>query len=152
MEQILGVLESHKILIEFFTSLVPIVLTVFGLYIAIQQYRTNRKKIKNDLFEKRYTVFVAISDFIMAIAKGGKVTYEERIEFLSRTRGAEFLFDRKIKKYIDEVWEKSVDAGAWAEDSNYSNTAAQRGAAKKWLYSELSGMDTKFRKYLHLRH
>ena len=126
-------------------------LTVLGLYIAIQQYRTNRKRIKNDLFEKRYSVFVAINGFISSISKGG-VTQGQRIEFLSRTRGAEFLFDKKIKTYIDQIWEKSVDAGAWVEDTNYANSPAERGEAKKWLYSELNNMDARFRKYLHLKH
>ena len=152
MEQFLEKLESNKIIIDFLSSLLPIVLTVFGLYIAIQQYRTNRKRIKNDLFDRRYAVFSAILEFISKIAKGGSVTQEDRIEFMSSTRGAEFLFDKTIKDYIDEIWEKTVDAGAWAEDNTYHNTASDRAEAKKWLYGEFSAIDKRFRKYLHLKH
>lgn len=152
MEKLLQTLEKHTILIEFLSSLMPIILTILGLYIAIQQYRTNRKRIKIDLFEKRFSVFVAINKFISAIAKEGGVTQEQRMEFISDTRGAEFLFDKKIKLYIDKIWEATVDAGVWTEDNNYANSAAERAEAKKWLFSELKNMDSRFHKYLRLKH
>lgn len=138
-------------LLELLTALIPIALAIFGGYIAWQQFQTNKKKLKLDLFEKRYAVFECVNAFLLTVAKGQKVNQQQRDEFLSGTRSAEFLFGPDIKKYIDEIWVKAVDADCWVEcETPYS--ARERTDAMKWLHNQLKDVDKKFIEYMNISH
>lgn len=55
MEKLIYHALKYKPLIDVLISSIPIVITVMGGYIAVQQYKTARKKLKLDLL---------ISDFL----------------------------------------------------------------------------------------
>jgi|PlaIllAssembly_1097288.scaffolds.fasta_scaffold283843_2 hypothetical protein len=53
--------------IEVSKALLTPVIAIVAAYVAWQQLKTNRRKLKLDLFEKRYTVFEKIGEFIGSI-------------------------------------------------------------------------------------
>lgn len=152
MNEFLCQLEQYKPITDFLIALIPIMLAILGSYIAIQQYRTNRKKLKIELFEKRFKVFDSINKFIGAVVRTQSVDQQQRNDFLAGTRGAEFLFDITIKEYVDKIWETSVDLGVWAEDINTSAHASERAEHMKWFVKQLQEIDGKFKKYMQLSH
>lgn len=142
----------YKPLLNIFIASLPIVLTIFGSYIAIQQYRTARKKLKLDLFDKRYAIFQSAKDYIGHIVCYVAATKEKQSEFLVGTRGAQFIFDQEIKSYIDEIWQKSVDLESWSLDQNTSEHSAQRASHSKWFNDQLTKIDAKFKNFMQLSH
>jgi len=152
MNELLCKLEQYKPITDFFIALIPIALAILGSYIAIQQYRTNRKKLKIELFEKRFSVFDSINKFIGAVVRTQSVDQQQRNDFLAGTRGAEFLFDESIKQYVTEIWEKSVDLGVWAEDERTSTNASERAEQMKWFVKQLREIDDRFKKFMQLSH
>ncbi len=152
MNDLLYKLKQYKPLIDFFIALMPIALAIFGSYIAIQQYRTNRKKLKIELFEKRFAVFDSINKFIGAVVRTQTVDQQQINDFLAGTRGAEFLFSESIKKYVTEIWEKSVDLDVWAKDENRSTNASNRAEHMKWFVKQLREIDNRFITFMQLSH
>jgi hypothetical protein len=52
-------------LIQIFAALLTPLVALVTTYIAVQQYRANKLKIKLDLFEKRYAVYDGAKQFIL---------------------------------------------------------------------------------------
>jgi hypothetical protein len=69
--------------VDSFWKAVRVLLAVGGVYIAYQQFRFGRERLKLDLFEKRFAVFAAVSRFLSTIATEGKVQMEQLGETLS---------------------------------------------------------------------
>ena len=80
------------------------------------------------------------------------VTPEQQSIFLSSTRGAEFIFDREIKNYIDEIWSKSVDLQVWQADELPSTHALEKSAHMMWVAKQFTLIDVKFKKFMQLEH
>ena len=110
------------------------------------------KKLKLDLFEKRYAIYIAIVMFLSEVVRTIKIEKKQQINFIENTRGAEFLFDADIKKYIDQIWEKAVDLETWSYDHNTSEHSGKRAETMKWLIKQLDEIDQRFKKYMQLSH
>lgn len=152
MDKILCLIFRYEPITNLLIAAIPIVLTVLGSYIAIQQYRTNKKKLKLDLFDKRFLIFQATKDYLAEVIISVPTSLEEQSKFLRGTRGAEYVFSKDIKKYIDEIWAKSIDLEEWAQDPGTALHAQERASHIKWFKKELENVDTKFRKYMQLSH
>jgi hypothetical protein len=148
MNDLLIYIEKLKPIVELSTALIPFAI----LYIAYQQYKTNKMKLKNDLFDKRYAAFESVNNYITTIAKGNSVDLNQREEFLSKTRGVEFLFDDEMKKYITEVWDKATEFKAWAEDEKTSTRSGENIEHAKWFSKQRTEINLKFKKYMYLSH
>jgi hypothetical protein len=139
--------------------LVPIV-AVFGLWIAYRQWRTAQNRLKLDLFDRRLIVYEAAREIIVTVRTSGKVTNEAEFKYFANTRGAIWLFNPEIVRYLDEeLWRKIVDLGALeseleglpAGEERSKNVREQR-VIKNWLGEQLGVMEKKFAPFLKLRH
>lgn len=139
--------------------LVPTI-AVFGLFIAYRQWRTAQKKLKLDLFEKRFAVYDAARSFIASVMTSGKAKEEEMFKFLSGTREAKWLLSDDIATYFDEqIWKKAgelqtIDAeldGTPIGDERTNNVGRQR-EIKNWLIDQYKVLDEKFSPFLKLEH
>ncbi len=143
---------ANKPLVSLGTALLPIILTIFAIYIAYQQYQTNRRKLKLDLFDKRFRVFQSTKDFIQGVINGASYSEENQNLFHLNTRGAQFVFGSDIQDYLDEVWSKFVDLEVLKNESSISERARESGELKKWFLVQLKTIDSKFESYMVLRH
>jgi hypothetical protein len=128
--------------------------------IAYRQWRTAQNKLKLDLFDRRLVVYDAAREIILAARASGKVTSEAEFKYIANTRGAIWLFDPEIVRYLDEeLWRKIVDLGALeseleglpAGEERSQNVRAQR-VIKDWLGEQLRVMEKKFAPFLKVRH
>jgi len=71
-------------------ALLTPVLTFIGCYVAWQQWRTNQHRLRNDLFERRYSIYQSAVDFIGSIIREGRPTGEAQNAFRNGTRGSTF--------------------------------------------------------------
>ncbi len=81
-------------------ALSPIV-AIFGGWIAWQQVRINRNKLKLDRFDKRFAVHEAAVAFAASMAIRSKVDDAQFQDFIKQTRGTRVLINKEMQGYID---------------------------------------------------
>jgi hypothetical protein len=136
--------------------LVPMV-AIFGAWIAYRQSVTARNTLKLALFDRRLAVYDAAREFINA-ARNSRHTSEGEFKYLSGTRGAIWLFNANIARYLEEdIWRKVIDL--WAlEDAlkelpvgeERSKNVREQRVIKDWLGEQLREMEKMFRPFVHL--
>jgi hypothetical protein len=136
--------------VDLLTSLIPLALAILGGYIGVRQYITSRQKLKLELFGKRFAIFQATKTYMGQVLTGDFTEKQAQREFLIATQGARFVFDKKIRAYIDSIWEKSIDLENWSKDQDSSENSASRAAYMKWFNDQLSAIEEKFAPYMQL--
>jgi hypothetical protein len=144
--------------IELSKALLTPVIAILAVCIAWQQLKTNRRKLKLDLFEKRYTVFEKIGEFIGSILASGRVGPGKDVQFLVDAKAAGLVFGDDISAFVSEVYKKAVHLHALDAElegtqgpARTSNIQAQR-EIKDWYSEALEGLEARFREYLKLEH
>jgi hypothetical protein len=103
-------------MVHILNSFIPIVLTVFGLYIAHQQYKLNKQiallnsqRVKWDLFEKRYKVYQLTKEILLDITQENKIDTIKLRDYNFNIREMVFLFDNDINDYIQLIIKNGID-------------------------------------------
>lgn len=132
-------------------------IAVVAVYVAWQQLNTNRRKLKLDLFDRRYVAFEAIGEFIGSILTSGKVQQGKEFQFLVDTKAVSFLFDKEISEFVSEIYRKAVHLHALdaelgettGNEERAANIEAQR-VIKDWYGDALQGLQGRFSRYLKI--
>lgn len=96
------------ILIEIFQGLLTPIIGIAVIYIAWQQHKTNRDKLRLDLYNKRFEVFSSLMILLGHIKHRRRVKLEQINEFTIATKEKVFLFDEDIETYLQTVKEKVI--------------------------------------------
>lgn len=118
------------------SALLTPIIAVVGAYIAWQQWRTNRNKLKLDLFDRRFGVYDATRNLIRDVLTQTHPSDEQLLKFRANTGEASFLLNQTIAKYLtDEMWNKAADlAGLWDEMRDLQGAARQANLAQAARY------------------
>lgn len=142
-----------------------ILATVLGgitVYIAWQQWRTNRNQFRLHLFDRRIVVYEAAKELAARIARNGTATRDDLMAFVEKAYGSSFIFDRKIEEYCQELFGKGGElsialgvtqqATASFTPQNYERYAQKVGELLTW-FSEQSrdGIERRFEPFLRIR-
>lgn len=145
-------MEIVKILSAVLTPLVA----VFVSYIAWQQHRTNKEKLKLDLFDKRFDVYDATKKYLSKITAEGNVSNDDLADFLIATNKSYFLFGQDIEKYLNELYLKGVDlnytqkqirSGRLIDEAN-TKVVEKDHETFTWLTDQLTKSKSVFGKYM----
>jgi hypothetical protein len=98
-------LEFLKILSGFLTPLIAIIVT----YIAYQQYKINKNRLRLYLFEKRFKVYDGLMIFLASVIRKADTSNEDLFKFRKHINDAFFLFDDEILSFLEEVYKKAHD-------------------------------------------
>src|SRR3972149_6415938 len=96
-------------ILEILSALLTPIIAVIGVIILIYQYRLEKFKWRLALYDRRYEVYLAITQHLSNIMAIHNVSNEELFNFLRKTRDKEFLFGKEIHEFIDQIYLKSVD-------------------------------------------
>ena len=69
----------------------------------------SKNRLRFDLFEKRFAAFEAALKLVSIAVSKGDVPDEVRREFVTATRGVEFLFNRHLQDYCDKLAREALD-------------------------------------------
>lgn len=147
----------EKNLIDIFSALLTPTIAIFGIAIAGLQWRLNRKRLKNELFNRRIELFDRISHYIADVLCHGNVGQGEEMQFFRDTRNVFFIFDKDIEEYVDKIYKKSIALQTFCnlQDSltgdALRNNVDNQMKIKNWFEKELNGIRPKFQKYLSLK-
>jgi hypothetical protein len=139
-------------------ALSPIVAVVGG-WIAWQQVRINRNKLKLDRFDRRFEVHEAAMTFAASIVADGDVTVAAFTDFSVKSRGARFLLNEEIADYMKELSTTAIKLrGVLRSLKNPSITDDQRaqyadriGEITKWFEQQLDVIPERFAPFLSVR-
>jgi hypothetical protein len=90
-------------LVRVLAALLTPAIGVVTTYIAVQQYKTNRRQHRLALFEKRIAVFDSTMNLIAAVLRAGRAELDQLFTPLRETRDHELLFGPEIGEFIMDV-------------------------------------------------
>ena len=145
------------------TAFITLIIGIIAGYIAWQQWRTNREKLRLDLYQKRFSVYESTLAYYQFVIAQDGFTKEEQdkidINFIKSFRESQFLFSLEdgIFTLLEEIWKKaSIVRGyknlAEAYRSGDPEDLRQKGnehiAALKFLNESIPKLELKLKKYL----
>jgi hypothetical protein len=146
-------MANGKDCIDVLSALLTPTIAILGSVIALQQWRTNRARLKHELFDRRYQQFVVVRDFLSSIMVCGKVKPEEEQKFCSGTRGVRFVFDKAMADYIEKkLWHLAIDLQSLEAMPATEELASRQAEIKNMLNQELRDLEERFVPYLQLQH
>ena len=150
------------------SSFVPIsqvilaaVLGFITLYIAWQQWRTNRNQFRLHLFDKRILVYEAAKELVAHTVRNGTATRDEQLDFVEKAYGSRFIFAKKIEDYCQELHGNAHDlsialsvvnqATASFTPANYELYVQKVAELQTWFSEQSDGIDRRFERFLRIR-
>src|SRR5689334_7588384 len=100
-------------MIDWISPLLTTLIAAFVAYVAWQQYKTAKTKLKLDLFDRRYKVWQTLQDFLGTIIRDADMNDDALRKFVVGTGDAEFLFKDEVPDYLHEVRERAVNLRYW---------------------------------------
>ena len=140
------------------------VLIGFGVAtVGVQQYRIAARKLKFDLYQRRYAIFDALRLFVVSVFEDSPdkfnaaaiLAYEKQAE-------ARFLLDVKACLYIDDLIKRinsftSLDQHMRSDSfKSYQKDpvqmAQERSEGLRWIYDQYEPLVREFERFLTLDH
>lgn len=139
----------------------PSVTLIVGLvagFIAFQQSLLSRRKLKLDLFDKRYRVYEAAHKFIEKVLSEPEHTDKYLWQFNVGTSDVVFLFGEDIVHYIAEIRKRAV--GAQMRERKYRHLPVGEERSRHvdlehqdviWLTEQMTNLPLVFAPYLDFK-
>ena len=125
------------------------------VYIAYQQHKTNRNKLRLDLYDRRFKLYNEIQSLLASIVQMGDVSNDDLAGCLRNTKEAVFLFKEDIPKYIDELYKQACELQYLEKvinnkvpGANREKAAEKRGEVFRWFPNQFKECTEKFKRYL----
>lgn len=90
-------------------DLTPLI-AVIAIYIAYQQWQTNRLRLKHELFDRRFEIYKRVQIHLSLILQTGNVKVDEIHLLVDAQQKSRFLIGNYMQKYIDGIYEHSIKA------------------------------------------
>ena len=144
-------------LLELKEIYLPVVMSIFLAYIAYQQMRINKEKLKLDLYNKRFEIYSCTLKFQHELVSN-QLTSETHRKFIEVKQASKFLFSSKDKIYesLNAINDKSLKIIGFRNQSeelkNHSESMKARREyeeALNWIINEIDTLDGKLSKYLN---
>ena len=115
--------------------LTPII-AIIAVYIAYQQFNVNRRKLKFELYERRYKMYLFIKEFLDHYNRDYIYKIEEFRKFNIQTNECKFLFDKDINSLIHEIQQNVIKLMTIGDRLSTSNFSLEDSPIKKEVESE----------------
>ena len=140
------------------SPLVTLFIGGVAAYIGFLQWRLAERKLKYDLFDRRYKIYDATRKFLSAILQ--KATFDDRdiFEYYAGISDADFLYPKELRDYLDTIKNRAFAMRAHEMDfRDLPVSEARTELVKKmhvelkWLNDQLTELRTRFHPYLGFR-
>ncbi|MGE0882757.1 MAG: hypothetical protein AB7P14_04385 [Blastocatellales bacterium] len=137
------------------------VIGIIATYIAWQQWKTNKNKLRLDKYEKMLQVYKEVVRYISVGIRDANYDDNELMTFRSKVTEADFLFGDEVSKYIDELHQRSVSLSRWNKEYrdhsqskpvgyDHKNVVDEMHKELAWVSSQLEPARNIFKKYLDI--
>ena len=100
---------DYKHYIEILAALLTPTIAIITTYIAIQQYRNNRAKLRHELYEKRLVIYKAVTRFIRTARFAERIKPDDSMAFAAVKSESHFLFGNDVTDYISMLDDKGME-------------------------------------------
>ena len=129
-----------------------------AVFVALWQAHLQRQQLRQNLFDKRFGVYLALSQFLNTLSELGKSL--DAAQLLQSTNQAEFLFNPEVEEFLKEVYRRAHKLQSLKEREAHikqqlqgrvpMELSDQLDAESSWLISEAPKLARqKFEPYLH---
>jgi hypothetical protein len=143
--------------VEVLSAATAPVTAAIATYIAYQQWRTNRQRLRLELYDRRAAVLRAVREHLSRIQQNAHVEGDSLAAFVKAAAEADFLFDRPLVQYLDEIYKKSIHMCSLHEQLEGIPVGPERNKVVKehwdlilWMSGQLPILIDRFRKYLRV--
>lgn len=127
-------------------------------YIAFMQFKTNRDRLRLELYNRRFSVYEGLKELLNKIIICFDVTDDDLREFRIKTNEAAFLFDKDIVEYLKEINNKGTKLYSYnckikRGDTSppWPKTPEDINKISIWLQDQLEESKDIFSKYLKFK-
>ena len=145
-------------ILNIFRALLAPVIAGVVAYIAYQQHKTNRDKLRFDLYDRRLKVFEGLMVLLWVIFRKGTCNDQERDQFQRATVEGSFLFDKDIANYLDTIHKKTLELGtiravlnSLPRGDKRDQTVEKEKQLFDWFTDQFEVSKEKFARYLSFR-
>jgi hypothetical protein len=130
---------------------------VVTIYIAWQQWRTNRNQFRLHLFDRRIAVYDAVLDLSMRLAAKGTISKEELHQYATVIKVVSFIFDDKLQAYCDELFKKGGQLSMAYEvmqapsAPSYQQMVELHRDLVLWFIEQIKELKPRFERFLRIR-
>ena len=150
------------IMTTLFPYLAPSATLIVGLsvaFIAWQQWRVARNKLRMDLFDRRYKVYEATRQFLSVILRDATFKDSDLFTFYAGISDSEFLFRSDVVDYLTQMRKRAIEMQLHQKlceplplgDERPRHVQAAHDQLL-WLDEQLTAMSKTFAPYLGLSH
>jgi hypothetical protein len=143
--------------VEILSAATAPVTAAIATYIAYQQWRTNRQRLRLEQYDRRVGVLRAAREHLSGIKQNAKVEEDSLVAFVKAMAEADFLFDHRLVSYLDEIYKKSVHMRRLQEQLKGIPAGPERdkivqedGDVLMWLGNQTPVLNERFSKYLRV--
>jgi hypothetical protein len=150
--------------VDLFSALLTPMIGITTAWIAVQQYRLAKERMRRDLYDRRVAVYRGVMEVLSSILTYGRVRDADMANWARATAEKVFLFDEDLCNYLESVRKKA--ATAWAigvqlepEKRRFQERSVRerRNEALRthdelllWLSNQLEEVQAHFAKYLRI--
>lgn len=151
--------DNQKDWIDILSALLTPTIAISAIVVAAVQCRINRKRLKNEYFDRRIAVYEAIKDYIGHVWTNGDIEKDAEMKYYCNVKNVFFLFGSDIEEYVNEIFKKCTELHALKKTENefpdgslkLKNNMEKQSVIKNWFGEEVkSGLQERFKKYLSL--
>jgi hypothetical protein len=99
-------MNANIIFVSSPVDLLAPILTIVTIWIAYNQYKTGKDKLRLDFFNRRYSVYIKLTECFTRILINCRVTEQDVYTINSIKEEAYFLFDKDINTFLNECYTK----------------------------------------------
>ncbi len=147
--------------LKILSGLLTPIIAIIALYIAYQQYLINKRKLRLDLYEKRFIIFKETKNFLLKIIQDEKIATTELQIFIFSTKESRFLFENDISNLIENIVKNSKELShlvAYFQIKNPSATQTEnyekaeiKMNLSNWFTLQYDNIEYTFEKYLDFK-
>ena len=150
-------MDTLKTIAEIVSAFGTLIVAGIVAYIAYRQHRTEKNKLKLDLYDRRLQVFEAGMKFIEHVVKQGDADTQALAAVNNARFEGMFLFPHDVADYLCRLYEKGVDVkftnmelnGQTLPDGDERKEKVHQQAERfKWFIRQSKELQNRLRPYM----
>ncbi len=140
-------------------ALLTPLIAIVAIYIAWQQWKTNKLRLRLETYDRRLRVYGEVSKILKLAICNRNVQMNELNGFIVATAEADFLFGPEIPQYIDEIYSRGLKLCRANEEYrdltqeqppgyDHKKIVEVKEEQSNWFYGQISVAKEKFKTYL----
>jgi hypothetical protein len=146
-----------KEVVALFNALLTPLIAVVAVYIAWQQWQTNKHELELELYDRRLRIYEEVRKILSIILLEAEASTEDLLKFRTAVSEADFLCGHEVVAYVDEIYRRGLHLRKW--NTQYRDASPGCDHAKvveeidkelTWLTDQFEPTKQLFMKYLKL--